>query len=177
MVDKILWHPKLFIGYQLPGNIKQETLEFVRSLPGVHTVSRSKKFISHSTPSWGLDRIDQKELPLDGIYNPEFNGEGVNVFVVDSGLDTQHSQFTSSKRVVRNIYDGYLDFDGVITANNDGVGHGTHCAGIHQYLYIYGIHQENVRIVCICTYTLCWYTYIHIVLVYINIYMMMNVYI
>jgi hypothetical protein len=60
MDDRYLWHPVVFTGYQLPGNIKQETLDYVRSLPGVHSVSRSKRFIAHGTPSWGLDRIDQK---------------------------------------------------------------------------------------------------------------------
>jgi subtilisin family serine protease len=128
MADRFLWHPVVFTGYQLPGNIKQETLDYVRSLPGVHSVSRSKRFIAHGTPSWGLDRIDQKELPLDGFYKPDYDGENVNVFVVDSGLDTQHSQFESSKRVVRNLYDGYT-YDNVLQPNNDGVGHGTHCAG------------------------------------------------
>lgn len=130
--EKVHWHSVLFSGYQLPGDVTQETLDFVRSLPGVSSVSRSKLFRSHAATPWGLDRIDQKKLPLDGIYKPKYNGSGVNVFIVDSGLDTSHTEFmsTTPKREVRNIFDSYsLDGSSNISPDNDGVGHGTHVAG------------------------------------------------
>ena len=126
--ERIQWHPVLFSGYQLPGNINKETLDFVRSLPGVTSVSRSKLFRSHGRISWGLDRIDQKKLPLDGNYKPIYNGSGTNIFIVDSGIDTSHTEFNIVNREVRNIFDSYRDSEEILQ-NNDGVGHGTHVAG------------------------------------------------
>ena len=134
MAEKILWHPLLFSGYLLPGDVRQETLDFVRSLPGVQSVGRSKVYRSHSIP-WGLDRIDQKKLPLDGKYKPDFDGTGVNVFIVDSGMDTEHSEFSKVKdrtRTVQNVFDSHnLTGSSLMNLpkNNDGVGHGTHVAG------------------------------------------------
>jgi subtilisin family serine protease len=131
---RILHHPLLFSGYQLPGDIKQETLDLARSLSGVHSVTRSKLFKAHNVP-WGLDRIDQKTLPLDGKYSADYDGSGVNVFVVDSGLDSSHTEFSHTpsgpNRVVRNLYDAYQvpGDNSVFPLNNDGVGHGTHCSG------------------------------------------------
>jgi subtilisin family serine protease len=43
--------------------------------------------------SWGLDRIDQQSLPLDGAYQPRFDGSGSHVFIVDTGIDTLHAEF------------------------------------------------------------------------------------
>lgn len=128
--EKILWHPELFTGYVLPSYVGGEVLKFVRSLPGVESVTRSKVYRTNSL-SWGLDRIDQTNLPLDGHYSPDFDGTGVNVFVVDSGIDTGHVEFKPVKgktqRRVENIFDVSTDD---VLPNNDGVGHGTHVAGI-----------------------------------------------
>ena len=38
--------------------------------------------------SWGQDRVDQRKLPLDGLYTPDRTGNGANVWVVSSGIDT-----------------------------------------------------------------------------------------
>ena len=154
----ILWHPELFIGYQLPGPLATETLSYLQSLPGVLSISRSRRFVATSQPlfpvPWGLDRLDQQHLPLDGRYETMYNGSGVNVFVVDSGIDTTHVEFTdksttigsssssnsftsssststlSYQRQVRNVFDRYKEDSGEQPGvNNDYVGHGTHVSG------------------------------------------------
>ena len=72
--------------------------------------------------SWGLDRIDQRVLPLNNSYTAPATGLGVSVFVVDTGIRFDHTLFGG--RAVRGIdmfNDGYNGAD----CN----GHGTHVAG------------------------------------------------
>lgn len=45
------------------------------------------------TVPWGIDRIDQESLPLDGIYQPEYTGAGTDIYIVDTGIDTTHQEF------------------------------------------------------------------------------------
>jgi len=71
--------------------------------------------------SWGLDRIDQRGLPLDQNYTPGQSGAGVRVFIIDTGIRSSHSDFGG--RVVN----GYDAVDGSLPAD-DCNGHGTHVA-------------------------------------------------
>ncbi|GGW70827.1 S8 family peptidase [Streptomyces griseoloalbus] len=75
-------------------------------------------------PSWGLDRIDQHDLPLNEHYTwPESAGAGVTVHVIDTGVRTTHQDFAGRAR------HGW-DFVQNDRTAQDGNGHGTHVAGI-----------------------------------------------
>lgn len=79
--------------------------------------------------SWGIDRIDQPSLPLSGAYISAFKGCGVDIYIIDSGIDTTHIEFSAVSGVSRTVSNIFNQF-GALTSNTDGFGHGTHCAGI-----------------------------------------------
>src|SRR5438552_7309930 len=72
--------------------------------------------------TWGLDRIDQRNLPLDGNYTYNTTASNVHAYIVDTGILTSHSQFGGRASVgVDEVGDGQ---NGI-----DCAGHGTHVAG------------------------------------------------
>ncbi|MEV7562847.1 S8 family serine peptidase [Streptomyces sp. NPDC089795] len=84
---------------------------------GLHAVSSTQ-----TDPPWGLDRIDQRGLPLDRKYTVARTAANVTVYLVDSGLRTTHSQFQGRATIgVDEVGDG--------RNGADCTGHGTHVAG------------------------------------------------
>ncbi|MCG9510703.1 S8 family peptidase [Acinetobacter pittii] len=77
---------------------------------------------TQSNPDWGLDRIDQKTLPLNSTYSYLQTGSGTTAYIVDTGILSTHQQF--SGRVLSG-YTAISDGNGT----SDCHGHGTHVAG------------------------------------------------
>jgi subtilisin family serine protease len=78
--------------------------------------------VVQSAPSWGLDRIDQRTLPLSNSYSYNGAGRGVTAYIIDSGIRADHVDFGGRVRF------------GISTAPptpgiDDCNGHGTHVAG------------------------------------------------
>jgi subtilisin family serine protease len=88
-------------------------------------------------PPWGLDRIDQEDLPLDGVFGYEGMGSGVDLFILDTGMLRTHSQFAPISRTS-------CVFDAYNTGCRDDNGHGTHVAGIAGSA-LYGV-AKNVTL-------------------------------
>lgn len=77
---------------------------------------------TQTNPPWGLDRIDQRDLPLSATYSYTATGSGVNVYIIDTGIRRTHTQFGGR---------AFVGFDSIGDGRNtnDCNGHGTHVAG------------------------------------------------
>ena len=93
--------------------------------PRVAYVEQDQEFhtLATQTPAtWGLDRIDQRDLPLNNTYNYNQTGQGVHAYIIDTGVRATHQQFTGR---MGNGFTAINDGNGT----NDCNGHGTHVAG------------------------------------------------
>ncbi|MFD3733343.1 S8 family serine peptidase [Streptomyces sp. NPDC058632] len=120
-------------GHALRGALVEGSAEQAKRLardPGVRLVERntvvhrgrSHRVTQESPLSCGLDRIDQRALPLDGSYTyPRSAGRGVDVYVIDTGIDYGHPDLAPRARPGFDAFGG----DGA-----DEHGNGTHMAGI-----------------------------------------------
>lgn len=106
-------------------------LQTVRRTPGVVSVEEDAKVTAFGTggsdvraaaPSWGLDRIDQRDLPLDRSFTTKSSGQGTTVYILDTGIDYAHKEFGG-----RAVF-GYDALDDG-QRGEDCNGHGTHVAG------------------------------------------------
>jgi subtilisin family serine protease len=110
--------------------LSAEQVEAVRRTAGVAWVEQDQVVSAAATDSvpsalWGLDRLDQRQRPLSRTITYTHTGEGVNVYVFDSGIRMDHAEFAtdSGPRAVF-AYDVYG------TGGADCSGHGTRIAGV-----------------------------------------------
>jgi len=122
--------PRFTYTAAIKGFAVQTTLDKARSIaadPAVAYVEQdqvvtTQVFVQPNPPSWGLDRIDQRSLPLDSKYHYPSTAPRVTAYIIDTGIRFTHQEFGG--RAVLGI-----DTVGDGQNGNDCNGHGTHVAG------------------------------------------------
>ncbi|GAB1740390.1 hypothetical protein NU219Hw_g5496t1 [Hortaea werneckii] len=119
------------LGYS--GHFDEDVLEQIRRHPDVEYVEKDQEMhtLSHHDPEteknapWGLARISHRDALSFGTFNKylysEDGGEGVDVYVIDTGTNVDHVDFEGRASWGKTIPQG--------DADEDGNGHGTHCSG------------------------------------------------
>lgn len=128
------------INVQLPPSASSEAVSALGKTKGVRAIEPNIAIHAVVEP-WHRDRVDQCVLPLNGVYTAPSStpGQGVSVYVVDTGVDKQHPLFGGR---VADFYTAYASY-------SDENGHGTHVSGIagaEQYGIAYATSIKNVRV-------------------------------
>lgn len=120
--------------------LDDKTIEELRQNPNVAYIEVNQVVSitnSQANATWGLDRIDQRNLPLNSIYNYDTTGSGVNAYIIDTGIRRTHNEFGGRAFAG---FDAFSDGQN----SNDCNGHGTHVAGTVGGA-VYGV-AKNVRL-------------------------------
>ncbi|WBB79616.1 S8 family peptidase [Micromonospora sp. WMMD882] len=105
--------------------LSEQAAKRLAAHPSVDYVEQNHEVSIQATqnnPPWGLDRIDQRNLPLSASYTYNSVGTGVKAYIIDTGIRTTHNDFGGQ------AIDGYDAVDNALPAA-DCNGHGTHVAG------------------------------------------------
>ena len=100
-------------------------IEEVRKDPRVKYIEQDQMATAVATQTgatWGLDRLDQPSLPLSATYTYDKNGSAVEAYIFDTGINTDHAEFTGR------VLAGYNTVTLGASAKDDN-GHGSHVAG------------------------------------------------
>jgi subtilisin family serine protease len=95
---------------------------------------------TQSGATWGLDRVDQRNLPLSGSYTYNTAASNVTAYVIDTGIMTSHGEFGGRAAV---------SYDAMGGNGQDCNGHGTHVAGTiggSTYGLAKGVRLRAVRV-------------------------------
>jgi subtilisin family serine protease len=117
----------VYRGYALYGysaEVPGASLNALRADPNVAYVEpdgEMSAFTTQNGATWGIDRIDQRPLPLSGTYTYSNTGSGVTAYIIDTGIRFSHSEFAGG------AVSGFDAVDG--GSADDCNGHGTHVAG------------------------------------------------
>ena len=104
--------------------LPQRALDLLRSNSSVAYIEADQTITLNATQSpatGGLDRIDQRALPLNNSYTYNFTGSGVTAYIIDTGVRFSHTQFGGRAVTGHDAIDG--------GSADDCNGHGTHVAG------------------------------------------------
>jgi subtilisin family serine protease len=106
------------------GSMSADAAKALAADPSVASVTQNQTVKATTDqvapPSWGENRVDQKNLPLDYRYRYATTAANVNAYVIDTGIKTTHVDFGGRAT---------FDYNAVDTNNADCNGHGTHVAG------------------------------------------------